>query len=37
VYVDKEPEIARFRRAFASIEAAAVDARAGIEKARASL
>ncbi|MFF7938133.1 helix-turn-helix domain-containing protein [Nocardia gamkensis] len=37
VYVDKEHEIARFRAAFASIEAAAVDARARIEDARKSL
>ncbi|MGK8521486.1 helix-turn-helix domain-containing protein [Nocardia asteroides] len=37
VYVDKQPEIARYRAAFASIEAAAVDARAGIENARAAL
>lgn len=37
VYVDKEHEIARFRAAFASVEAAAVDARACIEDTRKSL
>ncbi|MFE7743691.1 helix-turn-helix domain-containing protein [Nocardia sp. NPDC057455] len=37
VYVDKDHEITRFRAAFASIEAAAVDARARIEDARKSL
>ncbi|WP_281919249.1 helix-turn-helix domain-containing protein [Nocardia sputorum] len=37
VYVDKEHEIARFRSAFASIEAAAVDPRARIEEVRKSL
>ncbi|WP_281876737.1 helix-turn-helix domain-containing protein [Nocardia sputorum] len=37
VYVDKEHEIARFRTAFASIEAAAVDPRARIEEVRKSL
>ncbi|WP_228829521.1 helix-turn-helix domain-containing protein [Nocardia beijingensis] len=37
VYVDKEPEIARFRTAFASIEAAAVDPRVRIEEVRKSL
>ncbi|MEU1997092.1 helix-turn-helix transcriptional regulator [Nocardia gamkensis] len=37
LYVDKEHEIARFRAAFASIEAAAVDARTRIEDARKSL
>ncbi|MFR9752778.1 helix-turn-helix domain-containing protein [Nocardia sp. 004] len=33
LYVDKEPEVARFHAALASIEAVAVDARAGIESA----
>lgn len=33
-YLDKEHEITRFRAAFASIEAVAVDARAGIENVR---
>ncbi|MEU2039410.1 helix-turn-helix domain-containing protein [Nocardia niwae] len=37
VYVDKEHEIGRFRTAFASIEAAAVDPRTRIEEARKSL
>ncbi|MGW4090924.1 helix-turn-helix domain-containing protein [Nocardia sp. NPDC004750] len=37
VYVDKEHEIARFRAAFASIEAATIDARARIEDARKAL
>ncbi|MEU2173261.1 helix-turn-helix transcriptional regulator [Nocardia sp. NPDC019219] len=37
VYVDKEHEIARFRSAFASIDAAAVDPRARIEEVRKSL
>ncbi|MBF6298356.1 helix-turn-helix domain-containing protein [Nocardia amamiensis] len=34
IYLDKEHEITRFRAAFASIEAVAVDARAGIENVR---
>ncbi|MEV6274616.1 helix-turn-helix transcriptional regulator [Nocardia sp. NPDC051832] len=37
VYLDKTPEIDRYRAAFASIKAASVDARAIIEDARASL
>ncbi|MEU6832425.1 helix-turn-helix transcriptional regulator [Nocardia beijingensis] len=37
VYLDKKQEIARFRAAFASIEAAAVDARERIEDARKAL
>ncbi|WP_433681875.1 helix-turn-helix domain-containing protein [Nocardia sp. CA-119907] len=34
VYLDKELEIERYRKAFANIKAAAVDARRGIEEAR---
>ncbi|WP_228538861.1 helix-turn-helix transcriptional regulator [Nocardia sp. XZ_19_385] len=37
VYLDKTPEIDRYRAAFANIKAASVDARAIIEDARASL
>ncbi|MEV0249941.1 helix-turn-helix transcriptional regulator [Nocardia sp. NPDC050712] len=37
VYLDKAPEIDRYRSAFASIKAASVDARSIIEDARASL
>lgn len=34
VYLDKEAEIERYRRAFANIKSAAVDARRGIDEAR---
>ncbi|WP_433197528.1 helix-turn-helix domain-containing protein [Nocardia sp. CA-107356] len=37
VYLDKEPEIERYRKAFASIKAVAVDGRRGIEEARDSI